>query len=68
MSRLETSRKRHRCGKPVLYAVVLEPSGRVLVDRAGAVNPREWVATITHATDPDWLGEEIAHEWSLRNA
>lgn len=34
---------------------------RVWMDRfsAGEVNPREWVATFTRSSDPDWLAEEI---------
>lgn len=34
---------------------------RVWMERfsAGEVNPREWVATFTRSSDPDWLAEEI---------
>lgn len=36
---------------------------RVWMDRfsAGEVNPREWVATFTRASDPDFLAEKIEY-------
>ena len=36
---------------------------RVWMDRfsAGEVNPREWVATFTRASDPDFLAEQIEY-------
>lgn len=36
---------------------------RVWMERfsAGEVNPREWVATFTRASDPDFLAEQIEY-------
>jgi hypothetical protein len=49
------------------FSVSIDIAGRVWVDRPFNVPAKEHVATITRKSDPDWLEEELAHEWKQRN-
>ena len=44
-----------------IFMLQMGADRRVWMERfsAGEVNPREWVATFTRSSDPDWLAEEI---------
>lgn len=45
------------------FAVMVDHHGRVWVDRLDRAVPSELIATITRASDPDWLADEIADAW-----
>lgn len=48
------------------FAVSIDVAGRVRVSKTAA--PRWLVATATRKSCPDWLEDELRHEWGSRNA
>lgn len=41
------------------YGLMIGPDGKATIDVSERVNVRDWVATITRTSDPDWLADEI---------
>lgn len=50
------------------FAVSIVACGKVVVERAHYANPLWIVATATRKSCPDWLEDELRHEWGSRNA
>jgi hypothetical protein len=49
------------------FGVTIDVTGMVWLDTVVDANVRELVATVTRASDPDWLEDELRSEWDARN-
>ena len=56
-----------RKGHAGRYAVTLDHAGRVRVGDVHTAPSVIHVATVTYASDPDWLADELETEWGNRN-
>lgn len=56
-----------RKGHSGRYAVTLDHAGRVRVGDVHTAPEVIHVATVTYASCPDWLADELSTEWASRN-
>lgn len=49
------------------FMLGVDIAGDVFVGRPGDVHPKQWIATFTRRSCPDWLEEQIVYEKAVRS-